>query len=54
MSSQFELFIGIDYSGAQTPTSRVKALQLYAAKAGAKPEKQLAPVTSNNNQLWST
>ena len=53
MSSQFELFIGINYSGAQTPTSRVKALQLYAAKAGAKPEKQLAPVTSNNNQLWN-
>jgi hypothetical protein len=28
---QFERYIGIDYSGAETPTSSLKALQVYAA-----------------------
>ena len=36
--SGFDLFIGIDYSGAETPTSRRKKLQVYAAKPGVKPE----------------
>lgn len=36
----FDLFIGIDYSGAQTPTSRLKALQVYAVRTGSAPEKQ--------------
>lgn len=49
MSGQFDLFIGIDYSGAQTPTSRVKALQVYAAKPGGQSEKQFSPAPSNNN-----
>lgn len=44
----FELFIGIDYSGAQTPTSRLKALQVYAARPGAASEKQIGPARSNN------
>ena len=39
----FELFIGIDYSGAETPTSRLKALQVYAARPGHVPEKQSGP-----------
>jgi hypothetical protein len=30
--SEFELFIGVDYSGAQTLTSRLKGLQVYAAR----------------------
>ena len=34
MSSEFDLFIGIDYSGARTPTCRLKELQVYAAKPG--------------------
>lgn len=49
MNGQFDLFIGIDYSGAQTPTSRVKALQVYAAKPGGKSEKKFSPAPSNNN-----
>lgn len=53
MSGQFDLFIGVDYSGAQTPTSRVKALQVYTANPGEKPTKQQAPVASNNKQLWN-
>ena len=28
---QFERFIGIDYSGAQTPTSSLPGLRMYAA-----------------------
>lgn len=30
--SDFDLCIGIDYSGALTPTSRLKGLQVYAAQ----------------------
>jgi hypothetical protein len=30
----FELFIGIDYSGAQTPTSRLAGLQVFASRPG--------------------
>jgi len=29
---QFERYIGIDYSGAQTPTSSLKALRVFAAE----------------------
>lgn len=35
--SGFGLFIGIDYSGAETPTSRRKELQVYAARPGGAP-----------------
>ncbi|MBI3041882.1 MAG: hypothetical protein HYY78_03550 [Betaproteobacteria bacterium] len=41
--SELELFIGIDYSGAETPTSRRKELQVYAAKPGGKPEQVKTP-----------
>lgn len=51
----FDLFIGIDYSGAETPESRLKNLQVYAARAGGAPEKQFSPARSNNSQRcnWS-
>lgn len=29
--SSFERFIGIDYSGAQTPTASLKGLRVYLA-----------------------
>ena len=32
----FECFIGIGYSGAQTPLTRLKGLQVYAAQAGVR------------------
>ena len=32
--SGFDLLVGIDYSGAKTPTWRIKELQVYAAKPG--------------------
>jgi hypothetical protein len=31
MNPAFELYIGIDYSGAQTPTSSPKRFRVYAA-----------------------
>lgn len=49
MSGEFDLFIGIDYSGARTPTCRIKGLQMYAAKPGGQPERQFSPAPSNNN-----
>ncbi len=36
---KFYRYIGIDYSGAQTPESRLRALQLFAADGGDKPVK---------------
>ena len=45
----FELFIGIDYSGAETPTSRLPGLQVYAAHPeGGDIEKWASPTRSNN------
>lgn len=51
----FELFIGIDYSGAQTPTSRLPGLQVYGASAGGPPQRWNSPTPSNNQQRinWS-
>jgi len=46
---QFDLFIGIDYSGAQTPTSRLPGLKVYTARrTTASCEKWLSPAKSNN------
>jgi hypothetical protein len=41
--SGFDLFIGIDYSGARTPLCRMKELQVYAAKPGEPPEQVKTP-----------
>ena len=43
--SAFSFFVGIDYSGAQTPTSRLKGLQVYAARSGGTPEQVKTPAT---------
>jgi len=39
----FERYIGIDYSGAEAPTSRLKGLQVYAASGGAEPARVGTP-----------
>lgn len=52
-SIPFDLFIGIDHSDAETPTSRRKALQVYATNPGEKPSKRNAPVESNNKLSWN-
>lgn len=47
----FDLHIGIDYSGAQTPTSRLKGLQVYEAGDGP-PERVLA-VPEEGKTHWN-
>lgn len=39
----FERYLGIDYSGAQTPTSSLPGLRLYAASSHAPPTEILPP-----------
>lgn len=47
----FDLFLGIDYSGAQTPTARLSGLQVYAVRPGSmEPERWNAPARVNTGQ----
>lgn len=48
--SSFDSYIGIDYSGAQAPTSRLPGLQVFIAVPGARPVKRHSPALSNNTQ----
>ncbi len=48
---RFQHYIGIDYSGAQTPESRLKALQDYKAARDGEPEKISTPKEGAKN--WS-
>ena len=43
----FDLFIGIDYSGRETPTSRTPALQVYAAFGDEEPRRILSPSSTD-------
>lgn len=47
----FQLHIGIDYSGAQTPTSRLAGLQVYAATIGH-PERISTPAAPQSKS-WN-
>jgi hypothetical protein len=48
---QFDLFIGIDYSGAETPTARLSGLQVYASRRGERvPVRWSSPTPPNNRQ----
>jgi len=42
-NQQFKRYIGIDYSGAQTPTSSLKGLRVYLAEVDALPIEVLPP-----------
>ena len=44
---EFDLCIGIDYSGAKTPLSRSSALQIYESRRGAEPRPVLSPSSTN-------
>ncbi len=46
----YDLYIGIDYSGAETMESRLKALQVYAAEASSEPQ-SVRPAAPARN--WS-
>ena len=49
----FDLHIGIDYSGAETPISRIKGLQVYEAFDGP-PERSVAvPEEGKMHWNWS-
>jgi len=43
MNLQFKRYIGIDYSGAQTPSSSLKGLRVYAADGPNAPQEVLPP-----------
>ena len=47
----FHLHIGIDYTGAQTPTSRLAGLQVYAATTG-RPERIPTPAAPQS-KTWN-
>lgn len=46
---KFHRYIGIDYSGAQTPESRLKALQVYEATGNKGPVKVNTPIAGARN-----
>lgn len=46
---KFQRYIGIDYSGAQTPESRLKALQVYEASEDEGPVKISTPAAGAKN-----
>ncbi|MEZ5491912.1 MAG: hypothetical protein R3F50_16610 [Gammaproteobacteria bacterium] len=48
---KFQRYIGIDYSGAQTPESRLKALQVYESGRDGEPVKVSTPTEGAKN--WS-
>jgi hypothetical protein len=48
----FEHYIGIDYSGAQTPTSSLKGLRVYAAD-WLLPPKEIPPTPPFQRQYWT-
>ncbi len=50
---KFDLHIGIDYSGRETPTSRTSALQVYAAFDCEQPRRISSPAsTAKTNKHW--
>lgn len=51
--SSFDICIGIDYSGAETPTSRLKGLQVFSARPNGTYEKWLSPAVSNNGKSFN-
>lgn len=51
---QFDLYIGIDYSGAQTPTSRMPGLQVYATDQRGMTEPVVSPsVPTGKKWNWT-
>jgi hypothetical protein len=48
---QFERYFGIDYSGAETPSSNLKGLRLYAATSAELPVEISPPI--NTGKFWT-
>lgn len=51
METRFEKYIGIDYSGAETPTDSLKGLRVYEAERGSEPVEVPPPVGAK--RYWS-
>jgi hypothetical protein len=51
MNPKFERYVGIDYSGAQTPSSSLKGLRVYAADRTVTPEEVQPP--SSPRKYWT-
>jgi hypothetical protein len=51
MNSTFERYIGIDYSSAQTPTSSLQGLRVYAADRLTTPEE--IPPPFSPRKYWT-
>lgn len=49
--TQFSRYIGIDYSGAETPTSSLKGLRVYMSNGGDPPGEILPP--PSNKKYWT-
>lgn len=49
--SAFARFIGIDYSGAKTPTASLKGLRVYVAEKGGQPAEALPP--PSQRKYWT-
>lgn len=49
----FDRYLGIDYSGAKTPESRLKALQVYAGGPRGEVKKVLPPASASKSVHWS-
>ena len=49
--AQFQRYIGIDYSGAETPRSSLKGLRVYMAYDNDEPQEVLPP--PSNRKYWS-
>lgn len=51
METRFNKYIGIDYSGAETPTSSLKGLRVYETKPGIDPTE--VPPPAGPKRYWS-
>ena len=49
--TSFARYVGIDYSGAQTPTASLKGLRVYMAEADAPPTE--VPPPPSPRKYWS-
>ncbi|MBI5189810.1 MAG: hypothetical protein HZA22_03925 [Nitrospirae bacterium] len=52
MAAEFDKFIGIDYSGAKTPESRLGGLRVYMAESGSVPH-EIRPLSTPQTLNWT-
>lgn len=50
---RFDLYIGIDYSGAELPTKRLAGLQVYMANGDDRPAAAAPPTSASEKMCWS-